>query len=81
MRHNPDDRGPDDVVRVAVGFMIQVEVWRDAVGDAGIDAWVVTDHPADGLGRAFPGSVELWVRRAGAGAAAAAIRDAEESGR
>jgi hypothetical protein len=81
MRRDPDDRGPVGLVRVAMGSLAQVEGWQDAVGDAGIDSWVVTDHPVSKRGTARRGSAELWVRRAGVGAAAAAIRDAEECGR
>ena len=77
MSNDPDQTLPDDVVRVAVGHPAQVEVWRAILGDAGVNARVVGGHLAGGLGTALPGSVELWVRREDAGAAAAAIWEAE----
>jgi hypothetical protein len=69
-------RNADDVVTVAVGTLTQVEVWRDVLRDAGIDGRVVGGHLTAGLGTALPGSAELWVHRADATAAEAAIAGA-----
>src|SRR5437867_1530005 len=74
-------RDPDDVVAVATGSLTQVEAWRGLLRDAGIDCRVVGGHLTGGLGTALPGSVELWVHRADAGKAEAAIRGGGGHGR
>jgi hypothetical protein len=53
-----------DVVMVASGNMPQVEVWKMALADEGIDGRVVGEELTAGLGTAIPESVELWVRQA-----------------
>jgi Putative prokaryotic signal transducing protein len=63
------DGTADDVVKVAVGNPTQAEAWLGVLRDAGINARVVGDHLAGGLGSALSGSVELWVRGADAQAA------------
>ena len=64
---------PNDVVRVAAGERVRIEAYRQALRDAGIDCRVVGDDLGAGLGTALPGSIELWVHRAAATRAAAAI--------
>ncbi|MCZ2340690.1 MAG: DUF2007 domain-containing protein [Bacteroidales bacterium] len=72
------DRNPDDIVRVASGNLIQVEVWRDAITDAGIASRIVGDDLSGSFGSVLPGSVELWVHREDLAVAEAAIQRAEE---
>ncbi len=52
----------DEVVMLASGDMPQVELWQAALADEGIDGRVVGEDLTAGLGTAFPGTVELWVR-------------------
>ncbi|WP_088256656.1 DUF2007 domain-containing protein [Fimbriiglobus ruber] len=65
--------GANDIVDVASGSLIQVQSWHDLLRAAGIESRVVGDNLTAGLGTALPGSVELWVHRADATAAGAAI--------
>jgi hypothetical protein len=67
---------PNDLVRVPAGSLTQVHRWHDLLRAAGIESRVVGDNLTAGLGTALPGSLELWVRRADAGAAEAAIAGA-----
>jgi hypothetical protein len=67
----------DDLVRVAAGGLIEIRAWGDLLQAAGIEYRVVGEDLAAGLGTALPNSVELWVRRADAPAAEAAIAGAE----
>jgi len=64
---------PNDLVRVGAGTLIQVQLWHDRLSVAGIESRVVGDNLTAGLGTIIPGSVELWVHRAHAVAAGAAI--------
>lgn len=66
----------DDLVRVATGTLVQLQAWDDVLRAAGIEARVVGDNLTAGLGTALPDSVELWVHRADAAAAEAAIAEA-----
>lgn len=72
------DRNPDDIVRVASGSLIQVEVWQDAIKDAGIESRVVGADLSGSFGSVLPGSIELWVHQDDRAAAEAAIQRAEE---
>lgn len=65
---------PDDVVRVATGPMVVVELYKQALADEGIVGRVVGEDLAGGFGSALPDSVELWVHRSEAAAAEAAVR-------
>lgn len=56
MRENPDD-----IVRAAVGPMVQVEVWQQALTEAGIESRVVGTDLSGSFGTVLSGSVELWV--------------------
>ena len=69
---------PDDVVRVAAGPMVQVEIWQGLLREAGIVSQVVGTDLTAGFGTAIPGSVELWVHRSDETRALAGLRDAEE---
>ena len=73
---------PDDVVKVADGDMVTMELYKQALADAGIQAKVVGEALAAGMGTAIPGSVELWVRGPDAEKARAVIEEWEnERGR
>jgi hypothetical protein len=52
----------DDVVRVAAGDMVTMELYRQDLVEAGIQARVVGEELEAGIGTAVPNSVELWVR-------------------
>jgi Putative prokaryotic signal transducing protein len=66
----------NDPIRVRNGPLTQVQLWHDLLRAAGIESRVVGDNLTAGLGAALPDSVELWVRRADAGAAEAVIAGA-----
>ncbi|OWK47113.1 DUF2007 domain-containing protein [Fimbriiglobus ruber] len=73
MTHNPDD-----VVMVAAGTLIQVQLWQQALKEAGIDSRVVGGELTGGIGTAFPDSVELWAHRSDAEKATAAVSRMEK---
>ena len=54
---------PDDLVRVAAGELTLVQVWGNALEEAGIVARVVGGDLTAGIGTAMPDPVELWVHR------------------
>jgi hypothetical protein len=64
---------PKELERVYTGSFTQVEFMHDLLENAGIESSVVGDNLASGLGTALPDSVELWVHRADAEAAKAAM--------
>jgi hypothetical protein len=69
----------DEVVKVATGTVVQIEVWQQALLDAGVTCKVVGNDLTGGLGSALPGgAIELWVRATDLPQAEAAIRFAEE---
>ncbi|HJZ60234.1 MAG TPA: DUF2007 domain-containing protein [Gemmataceae bacterium] len=68
----------DDVVKVADGDMVAMELYRQALADAGIQAQVVGEALGAGMGTAIPGSVELWVRGADAEKAQEVISNWDE---
>lgn len=51
-----------DVVRVASGSLVEVELWQAALTEAGIESRVVGDDLSAGLGTALPAAIELWVK-------------------
>lgn len=63
-----------DVVRVYAGPVVTVELYQQALKDAGVESNVVGLDLSAGLGSALPGSVELWVKSEDAEKAAAAIK-------
>jgi hypothetical protein len=69
--------GANDIVCLARGSLSQVQAWHDLLRAAGIESRVVGDNLTAGLGTALPGSIELWVHSADAGAAEAALARAD----
>ena len=63
----------NDVVRVASGEMVTIEMYQRALTDAGIESRVVGDQLGASFGSAIPNSIELWVREEDTAKAAAAI--------
>ena len=63
-----------DVVRLYSGSVVTVELYQQALKEAGIDSNVVGLDLAAGLGSALPGSVELWVKSEDVERATAAIK-------
>jgi hypothetical protein len=53
----------DDVVRVAAGNMIAIELYKQELVEAGIEAKVVGEALGASFGSALPQSVELMVHR------------------
>ncbi|MCI0700335.1 MAG: DUF2007 domain-containing protein [Planctomycetia bacterium] len=51
-----------DVVKVYTGPLVTVELYQQALRDAGIESKVVGTELTAGLGTAIPESVELWVK-------------------
>ena len=51
-----------DVVRVASGSLVEVELWQAALTEAGVESRVVGDELTAGLGTALPAPIELWVK-------------------
>lgn len=68
----------NDVVKVASGPLVLIEMWQQALRDAGIDGKVVGTDLSGGFGSAMPNSVELWVNQADEAKARAAIERAEQ---
>lgn len=57
---------PHDVVKVAAGEMVVVELYKQALADEGITGRVVGEDLEASFGTALPASVELWVQAADA---------------
>ena len=68
---------PNDVVKVAAGGHVQIELYRQGLADEGIDARVLGESLEASFGTALQGSVELWVHQSDAARAAGAIRRME----
>ncbi len=64
-----------DLVRVATGSLVEVQAWIELIRAAEIEARLVGDDLIAGLGTALPGTVELWVHRADAASAEAALAE------
>jgi|GEM_PF-870733 hypothetical protein len=72
----------DDIVKIADGPLVQIELWQQVLKEAGIDSRVVGTDLSGSFGSALPGSVELWVHESDRAKAEAAIQLAEsERGR
>jgi hypothetical protein len=71
-----DDR--DEVVRIATGPLVDVELWQTTLREAGIESRVVGAELTASFGTAMPDSIELWVHQGDAEKALAALRYAEE---
>jgi len=54
----------EDVVRIASGGLVQIEMYQQALGDAGIESRVVGDDLEGSLGSALQNSIELYVKQA-----------------
>ncbi len=63
-----------DVVKVYSGPMVTVELYQQALTDAGVASNVVGLELIASFGSAIPGSVELWVKSEDADKALAAIK-------
>ena len=73
---------PNDIVRVAAGDLVRIELYQQALKAARVESRVVGEDLGASLGTMLPQSVELWVHRSDAGKAAAAIARADaEHGR
>lgn len=68
---------PHDVVRVAAGEMVVIELYKQALADEGIDGRVLGEDLEASFGSALQRSVELWVHAADAARARAVIDRAE----
>jgi hypothetical protein len=68
----------DDVIKVATGTQIEMNLLADALKETGITSRVVGDDLTAGLGTIMPGTVELWVISADAQRAADIIRAAQD---
>jgi hypothetical protein len=68
---------PDDLVQVASGDLVRIEAYQQALKAARVESRVVGEDLATGLGTLLPNTIELWVHRADADRASAAIRLAE----
>ena len=67
----------DEVVKVASGTLVQVEIWHNALSDAGIFSQVVGDDLGGGLGSTLANSVQLYVRGGDEPAAVAVLERVE----
>ena len=63
-----------DVVKVYSGPMVTVELYQQALTDAGVASNVVGLELIASFGSAIPGSVELWVKSEDTDKALAAIK-------
>ena len=63
-----------DVVRVASGEMVTIELYQQALTEAGIESKVVGDALDTSFGTAIQNSIELWVKEEDAEKAVAAIK-------
>ena len=62
-----------DLVRVADGDLVRIELYQQALKAAGVESRVVGDELEAGLGTALPRSIELWVRQRDVAKAKASI--------
>lgn len=69
---------PNDVVRVAAGGHVVIELYRQELEAQGIQAKVLGEALEASFGTAIPMSVELWTHRSDAARARAIIRQMEE---
>lgn len=67
-------RDPHDVVKVASGEIVQIQMYQQALTEAGIESKVVGLALEASFGSALSNSIELWVNQADAEKAIAAIR-------
>ncbi len=68
----------EEVVKLATGTMVQIEVWQQVLLDAGVKSHTVGNDLTAGIGTALVGgTVELWVKKADLAQAEAALKYAE----
>jgi hypothetical protein len=69
---------PNDVVKVAAGSFVAIEMYQRELKEAGITSNVVGLNLEASFGTAIPNSIELWVHRSDAERAAAVIERVEK---
>ncbi|HEX4610564.1 MAG TPA: hypothetical protein VH092_20410 [Urbifossiella sp.] len=69
---------PNDVVKVAAGDTVAIELYRQRLAEAGVEAHTLGDNLDASFGTVIGGSHELWVHRSDAVRAAELIRVMEE---
>ena len=74
MTPNPDD----EVVKVAYGELVDIEMNQQALAEAGIQSHVVGQNLDASFGSALVGSMELYVRESDTERALEIIRGLEE---
>lgn len=74
----PEELNHDEIVRVASGTLVQIEMWQQRLREAGLQSKVVGENLSQSFGTALTGSVELWVHQNDEEKARAAIKLAEE---
>ncbi len=67
-------RDPHDIVKVASGEIVQIQLYQQVVSEAGIESKVVGLALEASFGSALSNSIELWVHQMDAEKAIAAIR-------
>ena len=67
----------DEVVRVASGPTVQVELWQQVLKDAGIDSRVVGEDLNASFGTALSRATELWVHKSDYDRALKLLEEAE----
>lgn len=70
---------PNDVVKVATGDTVVIDLYRQRLAEAGIEARTLGDSLEASFGTVIGGSLELWVHRWDAARAAEVIREMEET--
>jgi hypothetical protein len=69
---------PDEVVKVAYGELVDIEMYQRALSEAGIESRVSGQSLDASFGSALMGSMELYVHARDAETALATIRKLEE---
>lgn len=69
---------PNDVVRIAAGDMVTIEINKQELAAEGITAHVVGESLESSFGSALPMSVELWVHQSDAARARAVVEQSEQ---
>ena len=69
---------PNDVVKVATGSFVAMEMYQRELKASGIPSKVVGLNLEASFGTAIPNSIELWVHRSDAERAAAVIERTEK---
>ncbi len=67
----------DEVVRVAAGDLVRIEVYRQALAEAGIDSRVLGQSLEAGFGSALSGHIELYVKEEDVPRAEETLREVE----